>query len=61
MIRWDVKAMEDLPEYMKICYLGMFNFANEVAYDVLKNHGLNILPHIQREVIYFVYIMITFE
>ncbi|KAA8526468.1 hypothetical protein F0562_008329 [Nyssa sinensis] len=47
--RWDTKAMEDLPEYMKLCYLAMFNFGNEIAYDGLKDHGLNILPYIKEE------------
>ncbi|GMP54231.1 hypothetical protein CsSME_00019459 [Camellia sinensis var. sinensis] len=47
--RWDLKAMEELPEYMKICYLAMFNFGNEIAYDVLKNHGLDILSYIKEQ------------
>ena len=42
--------MEELPEYMKICYFAMFNFANELAYDVLKKEGLNILPYLKKEV-----------
>ncbi|KAL7250322.1 hypothetical protein ACSBR1_012349 [Camellia fascicularis] len=47
--RWDLKAMEELPEYMKICYLAMFNFGNEIAYDVLKNHGLDVLSYIKEQ------------
>ncbi|XP_059664106.1 probable terpene synthase 9 [Cornus florida] len=47
--RWDTNAMDDLPEYMKICYLAMFNFGNEIAYDGLKEHGLNTLPYIKEE------------
>ncbi|KAF5746034.1 terpene synthase 9 [Tripterygium wilfordii] len=43
--RWDLKAMEDLPEYMKLCYYATYNFANELAYDVLKDHGLDTLPY----------------
>ncbi|CAK9185517.1 unnamed protein product [Ilex paraguariensis] len=48
--RWDLEAMEDLPEYMKLCYLAMFNFGNEIASDVLKDHGLDVLPYIKKEV-----------
>ncbi|KAI8010163.1 putative terpene synthase 9 [Camellia lanceoleosa] len=43
------KAMEELPEYMKICYLAMFNFGNEIAYAVLKNHGLDVLSYIKEQ------------
>lgn len=42
--------MMDLPLYMKVCYLAMFNFANELVYDVLKDQGLDILPYIKEEV-----------
>ncbi|XP_059452262.1 probable terpene synthase 9 [Corylus avellana] len=45
--RWEMEAMEDLPEYMRICYLAMLNFANEVVFDVLKDHGLNSFPYIK--------------
>jgi hypothetical protein len=45
-----MEAMEDLPKYMKICYLAMLNFANEVVFDVLKDHGLNTFPYIKEAV-----------
>ncbi|XP_059452169.1 probable terpene synthase 9 isoform X2 [Corylus avellana] len=47
LARWKMEAMEDLPEYMRICYLAMLNFANEVVFDVLKDHGFNIFPYIK--------------
>lgn len=47
--RWDTGAMEKLPYYMQICYLAMLNFGNDLAYDVLKNHGLNFLSYIKNE------------
>ncbi|GAV79948.1 Terpene_synth domain-containing protein/Terpene_synth_C domain-containing protein [Cephalotus follicularis] len=47
--RWDLSAMEALPDYMKICYLAMFNFGNEFANDVQKDHDLNALSFIKRE------------
>ncbi|CAK9161365.1 unnamed protein product [Ilex paraguariensis] len=47
--RWSIEAMEDLPEYMKLCYLAMFNSGNKVADDVLKDNGLNVLPYIKEE------------
>ena len=38
-IRWDIEALETLPEYMKICYLALFTFVHEVSYDTLKDYG----------------------
>ena len=45
-----MKATDELPEYMKICYLAMFNFGNEIAYDVLRDHGLNVISYIKEAV-----------
>jgi len=45
-----MEAMENLPEYMKICYVAMLNFANEVVFDLLKDHGLNTFPYIKEAV-----------
>ncbi|KAI3769383.1 hypothetical protein L6452_00485 [Arctium lappa] len=42
--RWDLKEMEQLPEYMKICYMALYNTTNEICYEVLKEHGLSVLP-----------------
>nr|QOP57502.1 terpene synthase 27a [Tripterygium wilfordii] len=42
--RWDLAAMEELPDYMKICYFAMYNLVNELAYDVLINQGIDVLP-----------------
>ncbi|XP_016477040.1 (R)-linalool synthase TPS5, chloroplastic-like isoform X2 [Nicotiana tabacum] len=47
--RWDIKAMEQLPDYMKICYLALFNSTNEMAYDILKEKGINVLPYFTRQ------------
>ena len=40
----------DLPDYRKICYLAMYIFASEMAYDALRDHGLHLLPHIKNQV-----------
>ena len=42
--------MKDFPEYMKACYLALFNFVNELGYDILKDHGLDITNYIREEV-----------
>ncbi|KAL0422436.1 UNVERIFIED_CONTAM: (R)-limonene synthase [Sesamum latifolium] len=46
--RWDVEAIDQLSNYMQICYLALYNFINETAYDVLKQQGLLIIPHLRK-------------
>nr|GME18590.1 terpene synthase 10-like [Ipomoea batatas] len=47
--RWDdVAKVEQLPNYMSLCYLALNNFVNEVAYDILKEHGIFILHHLRK-------------
>ena len=48
--RWDVNALDELPNYMKICFLALYNFVNEVSFDFLKENGSNIFLHLQKEV-----------
>ncbi|XVE98683.1 hypothetical protein REPUB_Repub03eG0128800 [Reevesia pubescens] len=50
--RWDVKAIEELPEYMKVCYLAMYNHVNEMVEDASKDHGFDILPYIKDQWVY---------
>lgn len=46
--RWDTKSIDQLPYYMQLCYLAMYNFVSELAYDVLKDKGFNSIPYLQR-------------
>ncbi|KAF8391446.1 hypothetical protein HHK36_023751 [Tetracentron sinense] len=46
--RWDLAAMEQLPEYMKLCYMALYNTTNEIGYGILKEHGWNIVSHLKR-------------
>ncbi|KAH9744557.1 Beta-myrcene/(E)-beta-ocimene synthase 2 [Citrus sinensis] len=36
--RWDINAVNDLPNYMKLSFLALYNTINEMAYDILKQH-----------------------
>lgn len=45
--RWDLEAMEDLPEYMRICYMALYNTTNEICYKVLKENGWSVLPYLK--------------
>ncbi|KAI3445260.1 hypothetical protein Pfo_001925 [Paulownia fortunei] len=42
------KAMDKLPNYMQMCYLALNNFIDEMAYDVLKEQGFLIIPHLRK-------------
>ncbi|XP_050204828.1 probable terpene synthase 11 [Mercurialis annua] len=46
--RWDLNAMESLPEYMKICYMALYNTTNDIAYIILKQHGFTIVSHLKK-------------
>lgn len=47
--RWDITAMELLPEYMKFCFLALYNTINEMAFDSLKDQGLHVIPYLRKE------------
>ncbi|KAI3706618.1 hypothetical protein L6452_24493 [Arctium lappa] len=46
--RWDINAVEELPDYMKICFVGSYNVINEMAYNTLVNTGVFILPYLNK-------------
>ncbi|XP_073152659.1 (+)-epi-alpha-bisabolol synthase-like [Henckelia pumila] len=37
--RWDINALDQLPDYMKICFFVLFNSMNELSFDILKTQG----------------------
>ncbi|URE19750.1 Myrcene synthase, chloroplastic [Musa troglodytarum] len=46
--RWDANAIDKLPDYMKLCFLAIFNAANETGYRVTKEKGLDIIPCLRK-------------
>ncbi|KAJ8749366.1 hypothetical protein K2173_018855 [Erythroxylum novogranatense] len=46
--RWDINAVRDLPEYMKLCFLALYNTVNEMGYDILKEQGENVIPYLAK-------------
>lgn len=50
--RWDIESMERLPEYMKICFLALYNTTNKMGNEILKDQGLNILPYLHKVVLH---------
>lgn len=50
MSRWDMKMMDQLPEYMKLCFLALYNSINEMAYDLLKDQGSHFITYFSKAV-----------
>lgn len=48
--RWDLKAIEQLPGYMRTCFLALYNSTDEIASDALKQQGLHIIHYLRKEV-----------
>ncbi|KAI3862929.1 hypothetical protein MKX03_007636 [Papaver bracteatum] len=46
--RWDMNTIENLPQYMKICFFALYNTVNEMAFEVLKRDALDVLPCLKK-------------
>ncbi|XP_044502971.1 isoprene synthase, chloroplastic-like [Mangifera indica] len=46
--RWDINCVNQLPNYMKLCFLALYNSVNEMGYDTLKEQGVNIIPSLTK-------------
>lgn len=57
---WDLKAMDSLPHYMKICFLALYNFVNDVAFIGLKQNGYNIVPYLKKAVRDYLFLFCLF-
>jgi hypothetical protein len=48
--RWDTNAIDQLPYYMKLCFLALHNSINEMAFDVLKEQGFHVVRYLRKVV-----------
>ncbi|KAJ0017566.1 hypothetical protein Pint_11409 [Pistacia integerrima] len=46
--RWDVNKIDQLPHYMKIFFLALYNFINEMGFDAVKEHAVDIIPYLKK-------------
>ncbi|KAI3687972.1 hypothetical protein L1987_81678 [Smallanthus sonchifolius] len=46
--RWDINAIEELPDYMKTCFLGLYNTINDITYNTLINTEILVLPYLTK-------------
>ncbi|OMP12050.1 hypothetical protein COLO4_03493 [Corchorus olitorius] len=49
LVSWDLKAAEELPEYMKVLYSAIYDHVNEMVHDALQDTGIDILPYIKEK------------
>ncbi|KAI3523024.1 hypothetical protein L1887_01079 [Cichorium endivia] len=45
--RWDINAIEELPDYLRICFLALYKSINEISYITLTSKGVFILPYLK--------------
>nr|E2E2P2.1 RecName: Full=Beta-phellandrene synthase; AltName: Full=Sabinene synthase; AltName: Full=Terpene synthase 1, chloroplastic; Short=OvTPS1; Flags: Precursor [Origanum vulgare]ADK73623.1 terpene synthase 1 [Origanum vulgare] len=46
--RWDTQSIDQLPYYMQLCYLMLYNFVSSLGYDILKDRGINTILHLHQ-------------
>ncbi|KAL0711904.1 hypothetical protein Bca4012_018882 [Brassica carinata] len=45
---WDVNRLDDLPEYMRLCFLVVYNEVNNIGCDILRNQNINVIPFLKK-------------
>ncbi|GLU22693.1 hypothetical protein SLE2022_387500 [Rubroshorea leprosula] len=50
--RWDINAIEQLPDYMKLCIFSLYNSMNQMASKIFQEQGLNILSYSKKAWVY---------
>ncbi|XP_031499139.2 alpha-thujene synthase TPS3, chloroplastic-like [Nymphaea colorata] len=46
--RWDIGYINKLPQYMRMCFLALYNTTNQFAFEFMRDKGLNILGYLTR-------------
>uniref|UniRef100_A0A803LNA8 Uncharacterized protein n=1 Tax=Chenopodium quinoa TaxID=63459 RepID=A0A803LNA8_CHEQI len=49
--RWNINAVDELPDYMKLTFLALYNTVNEIGYEILKQKGFNCIPYLKKTII----------
>ncbi|CAH8263323.1 unnamed protein product [Arabidopsis lyrata] len=45
---WDVNRLDELPEYMRLCFLVVYNEVNSIGCDILRNKNINVIPFLKK-------------
>nr|CAD1840567.1 unnamed protein product [Ananas comosus var. bracteatus] len=46
--KWENSTPESLPDYMRACYMALFNLTSEIAHLITKEHGLNPINSLKK-------------
>ncbi|XP_019085930.1 PREDICTED: 1,8-cineole synthase 1, chloroplastic-like isoform X2 [Camelina sativa] len=47
---WDVNRLDELPEYMRLCFLLLCNEINGIGYDILKYKNIDVTPFLKKSI-----------
>ncbi|CAE6005943.1 unnamed protein product [Arabidopsis arenosa] len=45
---WDINRLDELPEYMRLCFLVVYNEVNSIGCDILRNKNINVIPFLKK-------------
>ncbi|XP_010502465.1 PREDICTED: 1,8-cineole synthase 1, chloroplastic isoform X2 [Camelina sativa] len=48
--KWDVNRLDELPEYMRLCFLLLYNEINGIGYDILIYKNIDVTPFLKKSV-----------
>uniref|UniRef100_A0A1J3JDY9 1,8-cineole synthase 2, chloroplastic n=1 Tax=Noccaea caerulescens TaxID=107243 RepID=A0A1J3JDY9_NOCCA len=46
--KWDINLLDELPEYMRRCFLILYNEINGIGCNILKYKNINVIPFLQK-------------
>ncbi|OMP12676.1 hypothetical protein COLO4_02890 [Corchorus olitorius] len=46
--RWDINAIQGLPNYIKLCFHALYNSVNEIASHTLKEQHIDVIPFLKK-------------
>ncbi|KAF3772782.1 Stemar-13-ene synthase [Nymphaea thermarum] len=46
--KWEIGYIDKLPQYMRLCFLALYNTTNQFAYEFMRDKGPNILGYLTR-------------
>ena len=50
IFRWDIAAIDPLPNYMKLCFITLHNTINDMAFKLLNDHEVNVIQYFKKMV-----------
>ncbi|XP_017240036.1 (R)-limonene synthase 1, chloroplastic-like [Daucus carota subsp. sativus] len=46
--RWDINSVQLLPDYMRICFLALYNMVNETVHYIYREQNVDVLPNLKK-------------